>query len=263
MKDLILVTEKKGNTYIKINDFEIGANFVIIAGPCAIESKKQLLDIGKLVKKSGADILRGGAYKPRTCPYKFQGLGEEGIKILKEVKEELDIPVITEVMDIRDFELVEDCADIIQIGARNMQNFPLLKRAGKTKKPVMLKRHAVSTIYEFLASAEYILASGNPQVILCERGIRTFEKLTRNTLDLAAIPIIKKLTHLPIFVDPSHGTGRRDLILPMTKGAIAVGSDGVMIEVHNDCDNALCDGEQSLPTEDFLKLMRKIKPYYW
>ena len=253
---------KKENTIVKIGNVEIGKNdFVVIAGPCAVESEKQLLEIAIAVKKSGAKILRGGAFKPRTSPHSFQGLGEKGLELLVKIKEKTNIPIITEVMDTRDVKLIEEYTDIIQIGTRNMQNFSLLKEVGKTNKPILLKRGMMATIYDFLLSAEYILNEGNKNVILCERGIRTFENLTRNTLDLSAVPLIKKLSHLPIIVDPSHSTGRRDLISPMTKAAVAVGAHGAIIEVHNKCDDALCDGAQSLYPEDFSKLMKEIKPF--
>lgn len=252
---------KKENTIIKVGNTQIGGdNFTIIAGPCAIESEEQLLDIAKKVKNSGAHILRGGAFKPRTSPYSFQGLGKEGLKLLKKASKETGLPTITEVMDTKDLKLVEEYADILQIGSRNMQNFVLLKEVGKSKKPVMLKRGFMSSIQEFLLAAEYILKEGNPNVILCERGIRTFETLTRNTLDLSAIPIIKKMSHLPIIIDPSHATGRRDLINPMTKAAVVVGANGVMIEVHNNCEKALCDGNQSISPQEFSNLTNEIKP---
>jgi len=252
---------KKEDTIIQVGDVEIGGNdFVMIAGPCAVESEAQLMTTAYEVKNSGANILRGGAYKPRTSPHSFQGLGEEGLILLAKTREEINIPIITEVMDTRDVKLVEKYADILQIGTRNMQNFSLLKEVGCTQKPVLLKRGMMATIYDFLLSAEYILNEGNENVILCERGIRTFESLTRNTLDLSAIPIIKKLSHLPIIVDPSHSTGRRDLVKPMTKAAIAAGAHGAMIEVHIERDKALCDGNQSLTPQDFLNLMQEIQP---
>jgi 3-deoxy-7-phosphoheptulonate synthase len=240
-----------------------GAALVITAGPCAVESREQLLEVARRVKAAGAHLLRGGAYKPRTSPYAFQGLGEEGLKILAEARDLTGLPVVTEAVDLESLELVERYADAIQIGARNMQNFSLLKRAGQARKPVVLKRGMSATLEEFLLSAEYILAEGNYGVILCERGIRTFSDFSRNTLDLSVVPAVKQLSHLPIFVDPSHGTGRRDKVAPLSRAAAAVGADGVMIEVHNDPDRALSDGPQSITPEQFAALMgdlRQIAP---
>lgn len=236
-----------------------GTNFVVIAGPCSVENKEQLFEIARFVKEMGAKILRGGAFKPRTSPYAFQGLGEEGLKILAEAREETGLPVVTEVMDARDISLVEKYADILQIGARNMQNFLLLKEVGQVKKPVLLKRGFSATIEEFLMAAEYVVSGGNKDVILCERGIRTFESYTRNTLDISAIPIVQKLSHLPIVVDPSHASGRWDLIEPLSIAALAAGANGVMIEVHPNPEEALSDGSQSLKFENFSSLMKSIK----
>ena len=252
---------KKEKTIIKLKGLKIGGEEIImIAGPCAVENKEMLLKTAKKVKEMGAKILRGGAFKPRTSPYSFQGLGKKGLEYLAEVSEITNLPVVTEAMDPRQVELVYKYADIIQIGARNMQNFDLLKEVGKTDKPVLLKRGMSSTIKEFLMSAEYILSSGNEKVILCERGIRTFEEATRFTLDLSAVSLIKILTHLPIIVDPSHGTGRRELIASMSMAAIAAGSDGLMIEVHPYPQEALSDGFQSLAFKDFGSLMQKLHP---
>ena len=247
---------------IKLNgNVEIGnKKITIIAGPCAVENKKQLLNASISLKKAGASILRGGAFKPRTSPYSFQGLEKKGLKLLAKMREETGLPIITEVMSCEDVDLVAQYADILQIGTRNMQNFSLLKKVGKTKKPVMLKRGMSATIEEFLLSAEYIVSNGNPRVILCERGIRTFEKMTRNTLDLSIVPIIKQLSHLPIIVDPSHATGKKELIEPMSKAAIAAGADGIMVEVHPDPKVALVDGNQSLELDDFSKLMLELIP---
>ena len=252
---------KPQDTVVEITkEVKIGTKEVIvIAGPCAIESKEQLLLVAKQVKSAGGKILRGGAFKPRTSPYSFQGLGKEGLKILKEVSEEVGLPTITEVMDTRDVELVSQYADILQIGARNMQNFNLLKEIGQTKKPVLLKRGLSATIKELLMSAEYILSGGNFNVILCERGIRTFEEATRNTLDLSAIPVIKQLSHLPVIVDPSHATGKWNLVAPLSKAAVACGADGLLIEVHPKPEEALSDGPQQLIPEKFSELMEELK----
>jgi 3-deoxy-7-phosphoheptulonate synthase len=236
-----------------------GGHFAAIAGPCAVESRDVLFEIAKLVKAAGASMLRGGAFKPRTSPYSFQGLGEEGLKYLREVGDELDMPVATEVMDTRHVPLVEKYGDVMQIGARNMQNFALLSEVGRTRKPVMLKRGMSATVQELLMSAEYVLSQGNSQVILCERGIKTFETSVRNTMDLSAVPNVKGLSHLPIIVDPSHGTGRYDLVAPMCKAAIAAGADGIMVEVHSCPEKALCDGAQSLLPERFRRMMVELK----
>lgn len=240
---------------VKIGDKKIG----IIAGPCAIENYDTLHDIAKKIKEAGATILRGGAFKPRTSPYSFQGLGEEGLKYLKQVGKELSMPTITEVMDTRDVELVSKYSDMLQIGARNMQNFNLLKEVGQTKKPVLLKRGLSSTIKELLMSAEYILSEGNFNVILCERGIRTFEDATRNTLDISAVPVIKKLSHLPIVVDPSHASGKWELIAPLAKAAVAVGCDALLVEVHVKPEEALSDGSQSLVPQRFKQLIKELR----
>lgn len=249
------------NTVVKINDITIGGDeIVVIAGPCAVETEEQLLTTALAVKAIGANILRGGAFKPSTSPYHFRGLGEEGLKLLAKVRKETGMPVITEVMTPEDVELVAGYADILQIGARNMQNFILLDEVGKTKKPVMLKRGLSATIQEWLLAAEYILAQGNDQVILCERGIRTFETHTRYTMDVSAIPAIKKVSHLPIIADPSHATGKWYLVTPVALAAIAAGADGLMIEVHPNPDLALKDGAQSLTFDNFGKLMSQLIP---
>lgn len=251
---------QKEDTIIDVEGISIGGkNIVVVAGPCAVENKEILFETAGEVKNGGAKFLRGGAFKPRTSPYTFQGLGEEGLKLLYEAKKEFGLPIITELMDPRDTELLCKYADIIQIGARNMQNFRLLLEVGKIDKPVILKRGLSSTINELLMAAEYIASEGNKKIILCERGIRTFETATRNTLDLSAIPLIKKLSHLPVFVDPSHGTGHWDLVAPMSLAAIASGADGLMIEVHPQPDRALSDGSQSLKPKKFTDLMIKIK----
>jgi len=236
-----------------------GRRIAIMAGPCAIENIATLREIALEVKKAGATILRGGAFKPRTSPYTFQGLGEEGLKILKQIGQELDLVTVTEVMDPRDVELVARYADILQIGARNMQNFNLLKEVGLTKKPVVLKRGMSSTVKELLMSAEYILAGGNFNVVLCERGIRTFEDATRNTLDISAIPVAKQLSHLPIIVDPSHAAGKWGLVAPLSKAALAAGADGLIIEVHSHPEDALSDGAQSLLPSNFTQLILELK----
>jgi 3-deoxy-7-phosphoheptulonate synthase len=247
------------NTTVQINDITIGGDeIVVMAGPCAVETEEQLLTTALAVKASGANILRGGAFKPSTSPYQFRGLGKEGLKLLAKAREETGMPVITEVMSSTDVELVAGYADILQIGARNMQNFILLDEVGKTKKPVMLKRGLSATIQEWLLAAEYILAQGNEQVILCERGVRTFETYTRNTMDVSAIPAIKKVSHLPIIADPSHATGKWHLVTPVSLAAIAAGADGLMIEVHPNPDLALKDGAQSLTFDNFGKLMSQL-----
>ncbi len=247
------------DTVININDVIIGGNEVVMmAGPCTIENEDQINIIAEKVKKAGAKILRGGAFKPRTSPYSFQGLGEEGLKLMKNAAESNGLLTVSEVMDILKIDVVCEYCDIIQIGARNMQNFILLKEVGKTQKPVLLKRGASATYEEWLMAAEYIMAEGNTNVILCERGIRTFETYTRNTIDLAAIPTIKTLSHLPIIADPSHGTGRRDKVAPMARAAIAAGADGLMIEVHHEPENALSDGAQSLYPDQFEQLMKEL-----
>ncbi|MBE5742429.1 MAG: 3-deoxy-7-phosphoheptulonate synthase [Clostridiales bacterium] len=234
-----------------------GDNFQIIAGPCSVESERQVIEIAKAVKKAGANLLRGGAFKPRTSPYAFQGLKGTGLELLQKAKEETGMPIVTEIMSASHIDLFEK-VDVLQIGARNMQNFELLKAVGKLKKPILLKRGLANTIEEWLMSAEYIMAEGNKQVILCERGIRTFEPLTRNTLDLSAIPLLKELTHLPIIVDPSHASGLSRLVKPLSLASVGAGADGLMIEVHNDPKNALCDGAQSLRPEQFEEVVKGI-----
>jgi 3-deoxy-7-phosphoheptulonate synthase len=252
---------KKENTEINVRGTVIGGKKIpVMAGPCAVENKTVLLAIAEKVKAGGAAFLRGGAYKPRTSPYSFQGLGEEGLKYLAEASEKTGLPVVTEIMDPRDLDMIVKYSDIIQIGARNMQNFRLLLEVGSAQKPVLLKRGLSSTIKEWLMSAEYIMSRGNHQVMLCERGIRTFETATRNTLDLSAVPVLKQLTHLPVVVDPSHGVGKRDLVAPMTKAAVAAGTDALIIEVHTNPEEAMSDGEQSLKPEHFEKLMKELKP---
>jgi 3-deoxy-7-phosphoheptulonate synthase len=252
---------KKEDTIIDVRGVKIGGKQVIVfAGPCSVENKKMMFEIADEVKKAGALVLRGGAYKPRTSPYAFQGLGKHGLEILAEAREKTGMPVCTEIMDTRDIEFFEEYADIIQIGARNVQNFNLLKEVGRSKKPILLKRGMMTTITEYLMAAEYIVTNGNPNVILCERGIRTFEDLTRNTLDLSAIPVIKSLSHLPIIADPSHGTGKRDLVSPMAKAAVACGGDGLILEVHNLPEKALSDGAQSLYPSMFAQLMQDLRP---
>jgi 3-deoxy-7-phosphoheptulonate synthase len=246
-------------TVITIGDIKIGEGRpVVMAGPCAVESEEQALTIARLVKKFGAQVFRGGAFKPRTSPYSFQGLGEEGLKILDKVRQETGLLIVTEATDHVNIETVEQYADIIQIGARNMQNYSLLRRAGHATKPVLLKRSFAATTEELLMSAEYIISEGNNQVILCERGIRTFADNTRHTLDLSAIPSIKEVSHLPIIVDPSHAAGRREYVISLSKGAIAVGADGLLVEVHHDPPHALSDGMQSLYPEQFAELMKEI-----
>lgn len=238
-----------------------GSRIVVMAGPCAIESKKTLKEIATKIKKAGAAVLRGGAFKPRTSPYSFQGLGEEGLQMMKEVGEELGLLTVSEVMDVRDVALVAGYVDVLQIGARNMQNFNLLKEVGMIRKPVVLKRGPSSTVKELLMSAEYILAGGNFNVVLCERGIRTFEDATRNTLDLSAVPVIKQLSHLPVIVDPSHAAGKWGLVPPLVKAAVACGADGLIIEVHSHPEEAKSDGAQSLLPVNFSKLMRELKGF--
>lgn len=248
------------DSLVRVDNRTIGGKEIaVIAGPCAVESEEQLITIAKEVKLCGANFLRGGAYKPRTSPYSFQGLGEEGLRILAEAKKITGLPIVTEVMSVELVDKISQYADVLQIGARNMQNFDLLKEVGKGDKTVLLKRGMSATIEEFLMSAEYIMAGGNQNVILCERGIRTFENFTRNTLDLSAVPVLKKLSHLPVIVDPSHATGKWWLVEPLAKAAIAVGADGLEIEVHNDPSSALSDGEQSLKPDKFQTFMDSIK----
>lgn len=244
---------KVGNTFLG------DGNFTVIAGPCAVEERDMIIDTAKYLKSVGVSMLRGGAFKPRTSPYSFQGLQEEGLKYLKEASDITGLPVVSEVMDPRDVELVYSYVDLFQIGSRNMQNFPLLKEVGKYDKPVLLKRGLAATIEDFLMAAEYIAVEGNEEIALCERGIRSFESYTRNTLDISAVPVLKSLSKLPVIVDPSHGTGIRSLVLPMTLASLAAGADGVMIEVHPNPDCALSDGEQSLDFKGFSRLMKKLK----
>ena len=245
---------------IRVGSVEVGpGTFSVIAGPCSVESAEQVMQAAGAARRAGATIFRGGAYKPRTSPYAFQGLGEEGLKMLAAAREATGLPVVTEVLDTRDVEVVAEYADVLQVGTRNMQNFLLLKEIGSIRKPVLLKRGMSSTIEEWLMAAEYIAKEGNHDVILCERGIRTFETATRNTLDISAVPVVKGLTRLPVFIDPSHATGRRDLVEPLTRAALAVGADGVMVEVHPNPAEALCDGPQSLNMEEFASLMRGLR----
>jgi 3-deoxy-7-phosphoheptulonate synthase len=249
------------DTLINVKGNLIGGKKIqVIAGPCAVENKTILMSIAERVRDAGAAFIRGGAFKPRSSPYSFQGLGEEGLKYLASARKKTGLPVVTELMDPRDIQVISKYADIIQIGARNMQNFRLLLEVGTSKKPVLLKRGLSATIKEWLMAAEYIMSRGNQNVILCERGIRTFETATRNTLDLSAVPVLKKLTHLPVFVDPSHGVGKWDLVAPMSKAAVAAGADGLVIEVHTKPEEALSDGEQSLKPDDFKRLMQELKP---
>nr|WP_288555040.1 3-deoxy-7-phosphoheptulonate synthase [uncultured Mediterraneibacter sp.] len=247
------------DSVVDVSGVKVGSgNMAFIAGPCSVETFDQVLEIAKAAKASGANLLRGGAFKPRTSPYSFQGLGLEGLDILYKVKEEVGLPIVTELMSAEYLDIFEEKVDLIQIGARNMQNFDLLKQLGKVKRPILLKRGLNATYEEWIMSAEYIMASGNENVILCERGIRTFESYTRNTLDLQSIPVLKKLTHLPVVIDPSHAGGKWWLVDSMAKAAVAAGADGLMIEVHNDPENALCDGAQSLKPEKFDKLMKEL-----
>ena len=246
------------DTVITVGDAKIGGgNFALIAGPCSVESEEQIIEVAKAVKASGAQILRGGAFKPRTSPYAFQGMKGAGIDLLLEAKKETGLPIVTEIMNISTLDLFAD-VDIIQVGARNMQNFDLLKELGKTNKPILLKRGLANTLQELLMSAEYIMSEGNEQVILCERGIRTFETYTRNTLDLSSVPVLHNLSHLPVIIDPSHATGKASLVPPMALAATAAGADGLIIEVHNNPSCALCDGAQSLTPEQFDKLSKQV-----
>ncbi len=257
---LVSRAHKSEDTLVRCGDTVIGGNRVIvIAGPCAVESEAQVLETARSVRAAGAHMLRGGAYKPRSSPYSFQGLEKEGLVLLARAREETGLPVVTEVLDPRDADLVAACADMLQIGARNMYNYPLLRSAANAGRPILLKRSPMATIEEWLLAAEYILAEGNPNVVLCERGIRTFEPFTRNTLDLSAVPAVKRLSHLPVVVDPSHGTGRWRLVPPLAKAAIAVGADGLMIEVHPAPDDALSDGGQSLRCDVFARLMAELE----
>jgi 3-deoxy-7-phosphoheptulonate synthase len=251
---------KREDTVVRVNGVPVGGpDLVVIAGPCAVESREQAMESALAVKAGGARLFRGGAYKPRTSPYSFQGMGLDGLKILKEVREQTGLGIVTEAVDEASLECVEQYADCIQIGARNMQNFSLLKRAGRARIPVLLKRGMSATLEEFLMAAEYVLSEGNYNVILCERGVRTFADHTRNTLDLSVVPAVQRLSHLPIIVDPSHGTGKRDKVIPLSRAAVAVGASGLIVEVHPHPDKALSDGMQSLPPEMFLELMDEIR----
>jgi 3-deoxy-7-phosphoheptulonate synthase len=253
---------RKGRSIIKINGCEIGGDeFVTMAGPCSVESEKQIMDTAEGVAAAGARILRGGAFKPRTSPYDFQGLELEGLKLLRKAKERTGLGIITEIMSDRDVELVAEYTDCMQVGARNMQNFALLKLLGGCGRPVLLKRGMSSTIKELLMSAEYIVAHGNPNVILCERGIRTFETATRNTFDIAAVPVLNELTHLPVVLDPSHAAGRRSLVPALSRAGVAIGADGLIVEVHPCPEKAVSDGAQSLTLTDFARMMRELQPY--
>lgn len=246
-------------TVVKVGNVEFGSNFVFIAGPCSVESLEQMNIIAQFLKDVGVDVLRGGAFKPRTSPYSFQGLGIDGLKILRKVGDKYDLPIVSEALDTRHIEIVAKYVDIIQIGARNMYNYPLLKEAGKIRKPILLKRGLSATLGEWLSAAEYIMEMGNEEIILCERGIRTFVRHTRFTLDIAAVPSLKEKTHLPIIVDPSHPAGRKSIVIPLAKAAACVGADGIMVEVHNDPNNALSDGKQSLTLEMYRKLVLEVK----
>ncbi|HEY1205516.1 MAG: 3-deoxy-7-phosphoheptulonate synthase [Bryobacteraceae bacterium] len=247
---------------VKVNGTVVGAGeFIVMAGPCSVESERQIMETAEAVARAGGRILRGGAFKPRTSPYDFQGLEEEGLKLLRKAKEATGLDIVTEVMSDRDVELVAEYADVLQIGARNMQNFALLKSLGHTKRPILLKRGLSSTIKELLMSAEYILAHGNPNVILCERGIRTFETATRNTCDITAVPVLNELTHLPVILDPSHATGKRSLVPALARAAVAIGADGIMVEVHPHPEKAVSDGAQSLTIPQFEAMMKQLEPY--
>jgi 3-deoxy-7-phosphoheptulonate synthase len=261
MKNLRLASGEPGRrTIVTVSHVAVGRGLTVIAGPCSVESEAQTLETAAAVKAAGADMLRGGAFKPRTSPYSFQGLGLQGLKILARARRETGLPIVTEVLDPRDVSWVAEFADVLQIGTRNMQNFSLLKEVGKAQRPVLLKRGMYSTLEEWLNCAEYILSEGNPDVILCERGIRTFENYTRNTLDISAVPAMKELTHLPIVVDPTHGTGRLSLIAPMSLAAVAAGADGLMIEVHCRPEQAMCDADQAFTPEMFSGLMQQVRP---
>jgi 3-deoxy-7-phosphoheptulonate synthase len=251
---------KRENTVVSVGGVQVGGEKIVLAaGPCAVESEGRALEIGRRVRDSGANLYRGGAFKPRTSPYSFQGLGAEGLKILSRVRAETGLPIVTEVLDTETVELVAEHADCLQVGARNMQNFSLLKRLGRIKKPVLLKRGMAATIEELLLSAEYLLAEGNHEVILCERGVRTFADHTRNTLDLSAVPYVQRISHLPIMVDPSHGTGKRARVLPLSRAAVAVGADGLLIEVHDEPERALSDGPQAILPDMFRELVAQLR----
>jgi len=261
MKNIKLaMCEAEQRTVIKIGDAEVGRDFTVIAGPCSVENEEQMFESARAVKAAGADMLRGGAFKPRTSPYAFQGLGLRGLKLLSQAGKETGLPIVTEVIDPRDVSWVAEFADVLQIGTRNMQNYSLLKEVGQAGKPVLLKRGMYSTLEEWLNCAEYILSEGNPNVILCERGIRTFETYTRNTLDLSAVPAIKELTHLPIIIDPTHSTGRVSLIGPMSLAAVAAGADGLIVEVHYNPAEALCDADQALTPAICADIMQRLRP---
>lgn len=261
MKNIKLASrETEQHTIVNVSGVEVGRDFVVIAGPCSVESEKQTLETANAVKAAGADMLRGGAFKPRTSPYAFQGLGLQGLKILAKARQQTGLPIVTEVIDPRDVSWVAEFADVLQIGTRNMQNFSLLKEVGRAGRPALLKRGMHCTLEEWLNCAEYILSEGNPNVILCERGIRTFEKYTRNTLDLSAVPAIKELSHLPIVIDPTHSTGRISMIGPMSMAAVAAGADGLLVEVHHKPESALCDADQALTPDMFTSIMRRLKP---
>jgi len=254
-------TDTGTRTAVRVEDVTIGGpELVMIAGPCAVEDREAYLQLAMQLKEMGANMLRGGAFKPRTSPYSFRGLGREGLEILAEARRVTGLPVVTEILDVRDLEAVAACADVLQVGSRNMQNFTLLQEMGRAGRPVLLKRGLSATIEEWLLAAEYILAAGNPNVILCERGIRTFETATRNTVDIGAVPLVRELAHLPVIVDPSHATGRRQLVPPVARAAVAAGADGLMIEVHQNPELALSDGPQSLLPENFQKLMQDLRP---
>ncbi|EFK08440.1 3-deoxy-7-phosphoheptulonate synthase [delta proteobacterium NaphS2] len=261
MNNLKLSTrEPEHRTVVDVSGVQVGKGFTVIAGPCSVESESQTVETARAVKASGADMMRGGAFKPRSSPYSFQGLGLKGLKILAKARSEIGLPIVTEVLDPRDVSWVAEFADVLQIGTRNMQNYSLLKEVGMVGKPVLLKRGMYSTLEEWLNCAEYILSEGNPNVILCERGIRTFEKYTRNTLDLSAVPAMRELTHLPIIIDPTHSTGRISLIGPMSLASVAAGADGLIIEVHNNPAEALCDADQALTPDLFEDMMRQLRP---
>ncbi len=260
MKNLKLAGKNGGGrTVVKVGHVGVGQGFTVIAGPCGVESEEQTLETARAVKEAGADMLRGGAFKPRTSPYAFQGLGLKGLKILEKAREETGLPIVTEVIDTRDVSWVCEYADVLQIGARNMQNFSLLKEVGKANKPVLLKRGMYSTLEEWLNCAEYILNEGNPDVILCERGIRTFETYTRNTLDLSAVPAVKELTHLPVITDPTHGTGRLSLITPMSLASVACGADGIIVEVHRNPAEAQSDKDQAMTPAQFKEMIVRVR----
>jgi 3-deoxy-7-phosphoheptulonate synthase len=262
MKNLKLTAlngDPQKKTIVKVDHVNVGEDFVVIAGPCSVESEEQVIKTAWKVKEAGANMLRGGAFKPRTSPYSFQGLGLQGLKILEKAKKETGLPIVTEVLDPRDVTWVCEYADVLQIGTRNMQNFTLLQEVGKAHKPVLLKRGMYSTLSEWLNCAEYILAEGNPNVILCERGIRTFETYTRNTLDLSIVPSVREVSHLPIIVDPSHGTGRLSVIEPMSLASMAAGAHGIIIEVHHNPSEAVCDKEQTMSPDMFMRLMKKLR----